>query len=638
MGSLLSIGISALNAAQAGLLTTSHNISNVNTPNYSRQQVVQTTNTPQFTGGGFLGQGVHVETVRRIYSDSLQQQVQQANAGSSQLNSYYTQIQQIDNLLADPSSGLSPALNDFFNGVQAVASNPNNTPSRQAMLSSAQTLSSRFADINNRFAQLRGDVNQQARISVDQINSTAQGIASLNQSIALANSNASQGQVPNDMLDQRDALITALNKEIGATVVKQSDGSINVFIGNGQTLVMGNQANRLAAVPDTQDPSNLQLALLTGTATMRLSSDGLQGGNLAGLIAFRDQSLNAAENALGRVAIALSSTFNDQHQLGLDQNGQPGTAFFAAGSPQVVAAAGNSAVSPVGAIGVSISSLNQLTTSDYRLQRVGTNYNVTRLSDNTVTTFAGLPPSINIDGLTLSITSALTSGDSFLVQPTRTGARDFSVAITDTAKIAAADATSVQVSSATGNTGSAIASALSIVSPPNADLQKPVTITFNTVPAGTYNVSGTGTGIPATNQVYTSGSVITYNGWSMTLSGTPAPLDTFTVAGDTGVADNRNALLLAGLQTQTTVGGTTLQGAYAQMVSQMGGQAHQLQVTSAAQDNLLSQVQQARDSVSAVNLDEEAANLLRYQQSYLAASKTIGAASTMFDSIMALFN
>jgi flagellar hook-associated protein 1 FlgK len=138
--------------------------------------------------------------------------------------------------------------------------------------------------------------------------------------------------------------------------------------------------------------------------------------------------------------------------------------------------------------------------------------------------------------------------------------------------------------------------------------------------------------------VYTSGSVITYNGWSMTLSGTPAPLDTFTVAGNTGVADNRNALLLAGLQTQTTVGGTTLQGAYAQMVSQMGGQAHQLQVTSAAQDNLLSQVQQARDSVSAVNLDEEAANLLRYQQSYLAASKTIGAASTMFDSIMALFN
>jgi flagellar hook-associated protein 1 FlgK len=162
-------------------------------------------------------------------------------------------------------------------------------------------------------------VNQQVRISVDQINSTAEGIASLNQSIALANSNASQGQVPNDMLDQRDALITALNKEIGATVVKQSDGSINVFIGNGQTLVMGNQANRLAAVPDTQDPSKLQLALLTGAASMRLSSDGLQGGNLAGLIAFRDQSLNAAENALGRVAIALSSTFNDQHQLGLDQ-------------------------------------------------------------------------------------------------------------------------------------------------------------------------------------------------------------------------------------------------------------------------------------------------------------------------------
>jgi flagellar hook-associated protein 1 len=631
MGSLLSIGITALNAAQTGLQTTSHNISNVNTPNYSRQQVVQSTNTPQFTGSGFIGQGVHVDTVRRIYSDSLQQQVQQANAGSSQLNSYYSQIRQIDNLLADPSSGLSPALNDFFNGVQAVASNPNDTPSRQAMLSSAQTLSSRFADINNRFAQLRDDVNQQVQTSIDQINSTAQQIASLNQSIVLANGNASQGQVPNDLLDQRDALITALNKEIGATVVKQSDGSVNVFIGNGQSLVMGGQTNTLAAVADNQDPSNLQIALLTGAATMRVPNGGLQGGNLAGLFAFRDESLNSAENALGRVAIALSSVFNDQHRLGQDQSGRLGTAFFTAGSPQVVAATGNGGAT----IGVSISSLNQLTTSDYRLQYDSvTKYSLTRLSDNTVQTFAGLPQTI--DGLTLSITSPLTSGDSFLIEPTRTGARDFGVAISDTAKIAAA--APVRASSAIGNTGSVTAPALSVVSPPptNANLQQSVTITFSA--AGTFDVSGTGTGNP-TGVAYTSGNVISYNGWSMTLSGTPAAGDIFTVAANsTGVADNRNALLLAGLQTQKTVGGTTLQGAYAQMVSQVGSQAHQLQVTSAAQDNLLSQVQQARDSVSAVNLDEEAANLLHYQQAYLAASKTIAAANTMFDAIMALFN
>jgi flagellar hook-associated protein 1 FlgK len=629
--SLLSIGVSALNAAQTGLLTTSHNISNVNTPNYSRQQVVQAPNTPQFTGGGFIGQGVHVDTVRRIYSDSLQQQVQQANAGSSQLDSYNTQIQQIDNLLADPTSGLSPALNDFFNGVQNVASNPNDTPSRQAMLSSAQTLSARFADINNRFAQLRGDVNQQVQTSIDQINSTAQQIASLNQSIVLANGTASQGQVPNDLLDQRDSLITALNKEIGATVVKQSDGSVNVFIGNGQSLVMGNQANTLSTVADNQDPSNLQIALLTGATTMRLPSSGLQGGSLAGLLAFRDQSLNSAENALGRVAIGLASVVNAQHELGQDQNGALGTAFFTAGSPQAIAATGNSVSA---AIGVNISSLNQLTTSDYRLQYDGTNYSVTRLSDNTVQTFAGLPQTV--DGLTLSITSPLASGDSFLIQPTRTGARDFGVAINDTAKIAAA--APVRASSGILNTGSATASALSVVSPPpvNANLQQPVTITFSA--AGTFDVSGTGTGNPI-GVGYTSGNVISYNGWNLTLSGTPAAGDTFTVApNSTGVADNRNALLLAGLQTQTTVGGTTLQGAYAQMVSQVGSQAHQLQVTSAAQDNLLSQVQQARDAVSAVNLDEEAAHLLQYQQAYLAASKTIATASTMFDAVMKLFN
>lgn len=633
--SLLGIGVTGLNAAQTGLLTTSHNISNVNTPNYSRQQVLQTTNLPQFTGSGFLGQGVHVETVRRIYSENLQQQVQQTQAGASQLDSYYAQIQQIDNLLADPTSGLSPALNDFFSGVQAVAANPSDTPSRQVMLSSAQSLAARFAALNDRLEQLRSGVNQQIQDSVTQVNSYAQQIAELNQRIVLAKGDATAGQVPNDLLDQRDALIVQLNQEIGATTVKQSDGSINVFVGNGQSLVMGNQVNKLAAVADNEDPSNLQIAMQSGSATVRLPASLLQGGNLSGLVAFRDQTLNPAQNALGRVAIALSTTFNAQHELGQDKNGQLGTEFFTTASPRIVPNTGNS---PGGSISTAITSLGQLTTSDYRLQYDGTNYTLTRLSDNVVQSFASLPQTV--DGLTLSVSSALSAGDSFLIQPTRTGASQFGVVINDPAKIAAA--APVRASSGASNTGGAAVSTLAVVGPAPlpANLQQSVTVNFH-VASGvtTYDLIDTGTGTPiSTGNAYTVGTPIALNGWSLTLAGTPADGDTFGVGPNSnGVADNRNAVLLGGLQTQNVVAGVTLQGAYGQLVSQVGSKAHELEVTSQAQANLLAQTKQARDSVSGVNLDEEAANLLRYQQAYQAAGKTIATAGVLFDTVLGLF-
>ncbi len=233
---IFGIGLSGLNAAQAGLLTTGHNISNASTPGYSRQQVVQSSNSPQLTGSGFLGQGVQVSTVKRVYSEFLASQVLQAQTQSSQLDSYYTQIKQLDNMLGDPSAGVSPTLQSFFNGVQDVATTPASVPSRQALLSSAQSLVARFQGLSQRFTEFRNGVNSQIAGSVAEINSLAQQIAGLNHNIVLAG-DANSRQPANDLLDQRDALVTQLGRVINIAVVRQSDGSFNVFVGNGQALV-----------------------------------------------------------------------------------------------------------------------------------------------------------------------------------------------------------------------------------------------------------------------------------------------------------------------------------------------------------------------------------------------------------------
>lgn len=643
--SIYGIGVSALSAAQAGLVTTGHNISNVNTSGYHRQQIVQSTNIPQFTGIGFLGQGVHVDTVKRLYDEILDNQVMQAQTQSSQLESYYAQIKQIDNMLADPNAGLSPALQDFFNSVHDVAANPASIPSRQAMLSGGETLVSRFQALDQRLREIRDGVNSEISSSVGVINSYARQIANLNQQIALAQSASSAQQPANDLLDQRDQLVAELNKYVRVTTVKQDDGSYNIFIGNGQTLVIGQQSFTLAAVPSPEDPERLEVGVTSGGSTILLGKDSLQGGSLGGVLAFRSETLDPAQNALGRVAIGLAQTFNDQHRLGMDLNGDLGGYFFSVRGPtgvpgqyatpyaKVISNTQNNAAS--GAPTVSLSNVADLTTSDYRLNWDGTNYTLRRLSDNAVMFTGALPQTA--DGMTITAPAPVSAGDSWLIQPTRDGARDIGVAITDTAKIAAA--APIKTTATPGNTGSGTISAGSVNTPPppNANLLQPVTITFNN-PPNTFAVNGVGTGNPAA-VAYTPGANITYNGWTVQISGAPAAGDSFTIDTNVGgVADNRNALLLAGLQTQNTLAGgtTSYQGAYSQLVGFVGNKTREVEVTVKAQANLVSQTQQAQQSMSGVNLDEEAANLMRYQQAYQAAGKMMQIAATLFDTLLSI--
>jgi len=629
-GSIFNIGVSGLNAAQASLAVTSHNIANASTDGFHRQTALQGTENPQGTGVGSFGRGVDVETVRRAYSQFLDNAVLTAQTQGSYLDTYNSQISQIDNLLADPSAGLSPALQSFFSSVQDVASNPSSVPSRQAMITQGQVLSARFQALDTQLTQMRTGVNQQLTDTVTQINAKAQSIAQLNEQISMVQSNANQP--PNDLLDKRDQLVADLNQLVRTSVVKQSDGSYSVFIGNGQTLVLGNQAYSLSAAPSAADQKDYSISYIANGATVPISTSTLQGGSLGALLDFRSQSLDTAQNNLGRVAIVLAQTFNDQHELGQDLNGNLGQAFFNVPAGQVVTNANNTGTAVINATD---SSVGALTGSDYRLSFNAGTWTLTRLSDNTTSTFATFPQTV--DGVTLSLASgAAANGDSYLIQPTRTGARDISVAIADTSLVAAA--APVRASAAAANTGDGKISAGSVNSPPppNANLQNAVTITFTS--ATTFNVTGTGTGNP-TGVAYTSNGNITYNGWSVQITGTPAAGDVFTIGPNTaGVADNRNALLLAGLQTVNTVanGTANYQSAYSLIVSSIGNRANDIKVQSTAQTALVQQTTAAQQSLSGVNLDEEAANLIRFQQAYQANGKVIQIASTLFATILGI--
>lgn len=629
-GNIFNIGLTGLQAAQSHLATAGHNIANASTPGYHRQRVELQNNSPQGTGDGFFGTGVNVVTVKRIYSAFLDNQVALALGRQAYLDTYNNEIAQIDNLLADPNSGLTPALSEFFNTVHEVAADPESAATRQAMLSGAATLVSRFRSLEARMSRMYEAANGQVADLVTSINGLATEIARLNQGVIVAEG-AVGGHSANDLRDQRDAVIEELNKLAGVTTVTQSDGSINVMIGSGQNLVVGSRAMTLTTSVSSEDPKRLDVGY-GGVSGTSIITSSLTGGQLGAVLDFQREALASTLNELGRVAAAVAFDFNQQHRLGQDLNGAAGTDFFTLPKPGMVPATGNSGN---GVLTGTIVDASALTTSDYRISYSGGSYTVTRLSDASVSVYASLPQTI--DGVHLALDSGTPAdGDTFLLQPTRTAARDIAVRLTDGSQIAAA--APIRSAAGTGNTGSAAISAGVVNGPPPADanLLQPVTITF-TGP-NTFDVSGAGTGNP-TGLAYVSGGAISYNGWTVAISGAPRAGDTFTVTPNSGgVSDNRNATLLAGLQSARTIGGgaASYQGAYSQSVAAVGTKTREVQVAAAAQETLVSQTRMAQQSLSGVNLDEEAANLIRYQQMYQACGKVIEIASKLFDTLLSI--
>jgi flagellar hook-associated protein 1 FlgK len=641
MASVYNIGVSALKAAQAGISTTTHNIANANTPGYSRQEIVQGTQIAQNLGQGYFGSGAEVLGVKRQYSDFLGAQLNEAQTRSSNLSTQYDLSVQVSNLLGDANGGLGAALQDFFGAANTVANSPESLAARQTMIGSAQSLNNRMQTLDSRMTEIRNSLNGQISNSATLINSYAKQIAALNDNIVKAQAQSGSGQSPNDLLDQRDYLVTQLSQEISVTSVKQVDGSMDVFIGNGQSLVIGTQVSSVQVTTSATDQSTLELAYVSAKgAVSRIPQSALQGGNLGGYLNFRDNMLDPARNALGRIAIGIADTFNAQHQQGLDLKGALGGAFFSAGTPLVTAATtnvGNSAVT------ATISDPGALTTDDYLLQFDGAAYTLFNRTTNTAIqsfTAAALatPQTVAGTGITLQLTPgsiADVSGDSYVIRPTVAGARDFGLLLTDPARIAAANP--VRANAPLTNLGNATITQPTVTGglPLNVNLQQPITLTFTS--ATTYTVSGTGA--PAGVQTYTSGSDITINGWTTKITGTPAAGDSFSiVANNNATTDGTNILKLAQLQTTNTLvnGTTSYQGAYGQLVAQVGTQTRELEVTSKAQASMLAQVSKAQQSVSGVNLDEEAANLLKYQQAYQAAAKAMAISQSMFDSLLQL--
>ena len=644
MSNIFNIGKTALNAAQVGISVTGHNIANASTDGYSRQTIVQSSAQAQNWGFGYIGNGTQIDTVKRVYNELLAKQINNSQAITSAINTQLSSINQINSMLADSSAGLSPAIQSFFSSINDLSSAPNDAASRQAMLSSSEALVSRFKSIGDRLQEMQNTVNSQLTSSVSSINNYAKEIARLNEAIDAAVN--STGQPPNDLMDQRDKLVLDLNKEVKASVVVQDGTKYNVFIGNGIPLVSGLTAYSLTTVNSPTNPGRVEVAYQSGNTTSILAESSLQGGVLGGLIEYRSESLDKTQNTLGQIAVALAQSFNAQHRQGLTNNGVPGGDFFTIPEPTVNANGFNTGNAVVSS---SITNANALTASDYRLRYDGTNYSITRMSDNVTQTFTSLPQ--NVDGVSFTQTSGtMNSGDEFIVRPTANAASNIEVAVKQIADIAAG-APVVATSAATANTGSGAISAATVSSGyAGSPLASPFTLSYNGgnlsgFPAGeAITVTTTGgatTTYPAGSTVpYSAGATISVAGISFSLSGSPATGDQFTVSANTSNAagDNRNALQLAALQTQKVMsnGTASYQDTFNQLVSYVGNRTRELQITGAAETTLLNQTITAQQSESGVNLDEEAVNLLRYQQAYQAAGKVMQIAGTLFETLLSI--
>jgi flagellar hook-associated protein 1 len=631
-GGLFSIGTSALTAAYTALETTGNNIANANTPGYSRQVVDFTPLVETGLSGNYIGEGVAVQSVTRAYNQLLTQQVDLAQAASNQASTHATLLNQVSNLFSSTTGSLGDQVNQFFAQVQTLTQQPSNLAVRQSVLASAQQMASGFNDAYSQLQQMQQSANQQIGQQIASVNSTSAQIAKLNDQIALA---TAAGGSPNDLLDQRDKAIQTLNQSIGVTTMKQSDGSINVFLANGQPLVVGDQVTQMAMGQDPTNPQNIMVGTKAANAIIPLTTSSSTGGDIGALMQFSLQDIPAVEDQIGRLAVVVGSQFNQQSLLGQDLNGAAGTNFFTPTSPTVIAATTNasSGGAPAETVSAAFSDTTQLQASDYRLQVTGGQYLLTRMSDGQQTTLSSLSAGnpVTVDGMTISVSGTPTDGDTFTIEPVRTGANNLAVAISQPEQIAAASP--VRASLPSSNTGSLSVSSLSVAGPsPNANLTDAVTINFTSPTAYTITDSTSGTSSSGT---YTSGQPIAFNGWNLTLLGAPATGDSIGVGANTGATgDNTNALALAQLQNANLIGGSPLGAGYASAVAQVGTMTANAQADQQNQQAILQSAQNAQSSVSGVNLDEEAAHLMQYQQQYQAAAQVITIASTLFNQIL----
>jgi flagellar hook-associated protein 1 FlgK len=445
---LYKTALGGLNAAQAGLATTSHNINNATTVGYNRQRVMTSTAGAQATSNGYIGRGVQVDTVVRSYDSFLYKQLVGAQGSGAQLQAQLDQVSQVNNLFADRTVGIAPGLTNFFTSMNAVASKPADPAARQDLLGKANSLATQIRSAYTEMQNQREGLNTQITSTVEQVNSYLARIDDLNTQISLATGKAGNGP-PNDLLDQRDLAVAELNQLVGITTYEQGD-KINISLAKGgQSLLSGTTIYPLQAVPSTKDAGRTVLAytLPAGsgkTVSVELSDNEVTGGKLGGLLQFRSSSLDVMQAQLGQMAVGLAMSFNEQHKQGLDQNGNPGTDFFSISSPQGVPNTLNKSNAQISG---QFTNLNNINAKDYEISFDGTNYQVLRMPEGSQVyngPATGTPPNATLNmenemGVTLTINAPPQAGDKWSLSPTRDAARDINVLIQDPERIAAAD-------------------------------------------------------------------------------------------------------------------------------------------------------------------------------------------------------
>lgn len=628
MSSLLNVGARALLANQIGLSTTGHNIANAGTPGYSRQTAVQGQVAGQYTGSGYIGKGVEILGIERAHNEFLTRQAAAAQSVQAMDVTRATRLLALEEIFKGGKTGLGAAVSDLLNAFSDVASTPNDLSARSVVLARADEMAARMRDAQTRLDDLQKGVNSQLGDSVRTINSLAGRLASLNEQIARAQGG---GQSPNDLLDQRDQLLRELNRQVQTTSVAADDGSLSIFVGS-QALVLGNKAAQVAITTDDANQSKLQL-VRSGLATT-IDETTLGGGTVAGLLRFQNSDLAQTRDGLGRMALTLATEINAQHRLGLDLDGKAGgDVFKPIAIPDAMASAGNAGNAVIGA---TVANASALAASSYQIKfGAGGSIEVQRLSDGKTTSFTG-PMPIEIDGLRLSLQAgSAAEGDSLVLKPYAGAAGELRTVLRSPRELAVGSP--VQARPGAGNAGSVAVARMSATSA-DANLNAPVTLTFNG--AGGFDVAGTGTGDP-TGVPYVAGQPISYNGWTIVLNGTPKPGDTITIQPASvayGNSNAGNAQALLALRDKAVFDGAPMTDGYAALMAQVGVRSQSAQYAAEISTSIAGTLETERTSESGVNLDEEAAKLLQYQQAYQASSKMIQIAQSIFDSLLKNMN
>ncbi len=652
--SLLSVGARALLANQVALQTAGHNIANVNTAGYSRQTVVLQTVQGQFTGGGYIGQGVDVQTILRNQSELLTRQ--SATAGSVQAADIVRaeRLKQLQEVFSGGTAGLGTAINDMMNAFSDVVSAPTDITARTVVLTRMDETAARMRSAADRLNEIQYTVTEQLQSSATAINSLATQMAGINEQIARAKGN---GQTPNDLLDQRDQVIRDINQYVQTTQIPADDGTIGLFVAGSQPLVLGTTATQLSVGDATAFPGSGQLKLFfnrPGATPIELDENVLGGGTVSGLLRFNNTDLAEGRNLLGRMAMAIGMTMNDQQNLGLTLDGALGKDLFSV--PTSMPGYTNGA----GVGTVAFSNPTQFAASDYEIRfTTGTAGQVVRLSDGKATAFTNPAnlATLNIDGLTFNLTTPGAPGERMLFKPFSTAAANMQALVYSPRDLAAANPVNAAMGTSNGGTlqlsslkATGLPNPPGLVLPPNANpaalppILGGIQLQFTAGPPTTYNVLNRGTAPPttvATAQPYTPGAPISINGWEIKLQGSPNTGDTVVIGnasdpqyGDTFTRNSGNASALLGLRDVKMFDESTLSDGYAGAMAQVGTRTQSSLFAAELSTTIAANLERDRTAISGVNLDEEAAKLIQYQQAYQASAKMIQIAQSIFDSLI----